>query len=156
MSGNAERTARERADFWSGAVLAALAVFALLWLIPVNVPGSAGDGQVAPSFFPSMAAVVVLICALGLMLVNVRALKAPGDGRGRLLLMEAGGWAVLAVLYFLALKHAGFIPAGIGGVIAGIAITQYRKRLWLAALLAIGLPFLLDAAVWRLFTIQLP
>lgn len=150
------RGAHGRLDFVSGALMALVALVLFVWFAPTFAPGEGGPGQIAPSFFPRMAAAVMFVCALLVMARNLRALSAPGTGEGLSLLSELAGWTVFAGGLYALLAWAGFVPAGIFAILCGVALTRYRKRLWLATILAVGLPFLIDWGVWKLFWIELP
>lgn len=155
--GNPEnRGAAGRLDFASGAVLALLSSVALFWIIPAAVPGGPSRGEVSPSFFPKMAAGVVLICSIAMMAINWRAFKEPSNGKGLELLFELAGWTAIAAATYALLAHLGFVAAGAFATAAGIAVSRYRRNRILLALLVVGLPFALKYGVWTVFTIQLP
>ena len=151
-----DQAARGRLDFISGAVLSALSAFAILWLIPRYVPGEASRGEIAPSTFPYMTSLVVLACSLALMASNWRSFRDATHSGGRRLLAELAGWALVSCGTLFLFSTFGFVAAGIFGVVCGIAVAGYRRHLWLLALIAVGLPFLLHFAVWQIFSIQLP
>lgn len=151
-----DQAARGRLDFLSGAVLSALCLFAILWLIPRYVPGEATRGEIAPSTFPYLTASVVLVCAITLMITNWRSFRQADHSGGRRLLAELGGWMLIASGTLLLFDRAGFVAAGIFSVICAMAVTRYRRHLWLLALIVVGLPFVLKYAVWQIFSIQLP
>jgi hypothetical protein len=133
-----------------------LSLLLFVWFIPTFAPGEGGPGQIAPSFFPRIAVAVVFVCALLIMAANARALAAPGAGEGGRLLAEIAGWTVFASPLFALLAFAGFVPAGMFGVLAGVALTRCRRQPLLILLLAVGLPLFLDWAVWTVFLIDLP
>jgi hypothetical protein len=151
-----DQGARRRLDFASGLVLSVLSLLALAWIIPMAVPGEASRGEVSPSFFPNLAAGIVLACSLALMAMNRRTLAEGVDAGGLRILAELIAWTVVGGTIWLVLARVGFLPASILATAAGVAVSRYRARLWLAALIALALPFLISRAVWMLFDIRLP
>lgn len=151
-----ERGASGRLDVVAGAVLAALSLGLFFWFVPTFAPGAGGPGQIAPSFFPRLAIAVVFVCALIVTVANLGALRRPSTGAGGRLLTEFGGWCLFAVVLFVLLRFAGFVPAGVYAVLCGTLLTRYRRRPILVGLIAIGLPLLLDWGAWSLFLVELP
>jgi hypothetical protein len=151
-----DRGARGRLDFQSGTALAVASVAAIFWLIPRYVPGEAVRGEIAPSTFPYLTAYVVLICSIALMITNWRNFRSAERSGGSLLLVELAGWVAIASITLLAFDRFGFIASGTFAVVCAMGVTRYRQHLWLLALIALGLPFLLKIAVWQIFSIQLP
>lgn len=152
----AERGARARLDLVMGAVLALVSLALFFWFIPTYAPGAGGKGQIAPSFFPRLAIIVVFVCALIVVLKNIAAFALPGDGSGLRLLAEIAGWTVFAGALFAILSWAGFVAGSCFAVLCGVILTRYRRRPVMIALLALGLPFLLNWAVWSIFLVELP
>jgi len=150
------RGVRGRLDFLSGAVLTAASLVAILWLIPGYVPGEATRGEIAPSTFPYITALVVMICSIALMITNWRNFRTVEQSGGWRILAELAGLTIVAGGTLLLIGRFGFVSAGIFAVVCAIYITHYRQHLWLLALISIGLPFLLKYGVWQIFTIQLP
>lgn len=158
MSEQAEQdqAARGRLDFLCGAVLSALCLFAIFWLIPRYVPGEATRGEIAPSTFPYLTVSVVLLCSIALMISNWRSFRQANHSGGRRILVELSGWMLIAGGTLFLFDRAGFVAAGVFSIFCAMAATRYRRHLWLLALIAVGLPFLLKYAVWQIFSIQLP
>ncbi|MGI3171018.1 tripartite tricarboxylate transporter TctB family protein [Pseudooceanicola sp. C21-150M6] len=148
--------AAARLDLISGLILIVISLLALVWVIPVAVPGEAARGEVAPSLFPNLAAGVILICSLALVIVNRRALRMSGDGSGSALLVELLGWAVFATLLMVVLKFIGFIAASIFASAVATLVARHRGRWWIPVIIALGLPVFLQWAVNALFYINLP
>lgn len=148
--------ARQRLDFYCGAVLAAASLTVLAWIIPNWVPDAGSRGAVAPSFFPRLSAWVVLICALGLMAANWRSFLAPTRTEGPRILLELAGWTVVGSLVWLLLRYWGFVPAAIAGTAVGIALSGYRDRPLLAAGVAVLLPLTIAWLVRTIFAVNLP
>ncbi|MGY6635449.1 MAG: tripartite tricarboxylate transporter TctB family protein [Alkalilacustris sp.] len=69
-----------RSDFWSGLVVAAFGVLALVWMIP-NYAGSNPFAQMPPELVPNIAAWIMVVCggvvAAGGLVGMVRARLAP-------------------------------------------------------------------------------
>lgn len=151
-----DQGASGRLDFLCGLVLALVALVALLWVIPAHVPGEATRGEVAPGFFPNLTAGVVLICSLALMAANWRSLGAPGHTGGLRIVIEVLGWAVFAIVIMGLMSRVGFIAASVLATATGVLVSRYRKRLWLAGLITLALPFAITQAIWALFHISLP
>ncbi len=151
-----DRGARRRLDLISALVLVAASLVALLWIIPVYVPGEGSRGGVAPSFFPNLTAGVVLVCAIVLVVVNRGGFALRLGAEGWRTLAELLGWGVLSVALWLLLRHAGFIVASIVGTGVLTVVARYRGKLWLPALIAVLLPVALYYAVAGLFDIFLP
>ena len=151
-----DRGARGRLDFQSGSALTIASLVAIFWLTPRYVPGEAVRGEIAPSTFPYLTAFVVLICSLTLMITNWRNFRSTDMSGGSRLLAELAGWVAIAGITLLAFDRLGFIASGTFAVLCAMTVTRYRQHLWLLALIAFGLPFLLKVSVWQIFSIQLP
>lgn len=153
---NTDQGAKRRLDFICGLVLAVLSLIALVWLIPVSVPGEASRGEVAPSFFPKLTAGVVLACSLGLVFLNRSTLQESSHTGGLQIVTEVVGWGVFATVIMLLLLHVGLAPASILATATATVVSRYRGRWWISAIIALSLPFVLQFAVQALFSIQLP
>lgn len=152
----ASASAAARLDLVVGAALVALSLALFFWFIPTFAPGEGGRGQIAPSFFPRLAVIVVFVCALLIVARNVLAFRRPGNGAGPRLACELVGWAVFAGILFAILSWAGFVAGACFAVVCGVVLTRYRRRPLLVAALALGLPLVLDYAVWSIFLVELP
>ena len=155
-AGATSRAGGGRLDLVCGGILAAASLYLFVHFVPTHAPGDSGPGQIAPSFIPRLALAVTGVCGCMVMAGGwrSRALAPVGDG-GRIL-SEMMGWALFSALLLGLLSLAGFVVAGVFGILAGVALTRYRRRPLVILLLAIGLPLLLDWAVWQLFWIELP
>lgn len=154
--GENNRGASGRLDFGAGVLMAALSLYLFFWFIPTFAPGEGGPGQIAPSFFPRFSIAVVFCCATIITATSFRNRAARVPGEAVQLVVEIVGWSLFALVLIALLQWAGFVPAGIFSVLSGVALTRYRKNYLLIGVLAVGLPILLDRAVWWLFTVELP
>ena len=55
-----------RTEIATAACLAAVAILALVWLVPVNTEPAASELDISPAFFPMLAATLVLVLSLAL------------------------------------------------------------------------------------------
>ena len=156
MSDDTHRGAGPRLDFFSGLVLTAVSLVALIWVIPAAVPGEASSGEVAPSFFPNLTAGVVLVCSVALVVANRAAVNTRLGPEGWRILAELAGWTIFAVTLWLMLRHLGFVAASVIATAVFTLVSRYRGRLWLVGLIAITLPVALRFGVEALFGINLP
>ena len=161
MSGPSEDTAggvRSSAavDIAAGLVLAAAALFALVWLVPANTRPASSAFDVAPGFFPSLAAWAVLILSIALVLARLRRL-APAEeaGAGFRVVGEIALWAAVASATVAGLSTVGFLPTAMVLMAATMAFAGVR-RWWLIALWAAVFPLLVERAAWLVFTVDLP
>jgi len=143
-------------DVAMGIVLAGLAALSLVWLIPTYVGGTADAGDVAPSFFPNLAAWVILVLSLGM--VAHRLMRArPGNGWPTAKALIAETLCSLAALVFIgmALPHLGYlITSGVVIMLGGL-IARYQKW-WMLVLVAVLFPLIVKFAAWRIFVVELP
>lgn len=140
-------------DIAAGLCLAALSVFALVWLIPNHTQPADSQFDVAPGFFPNLAAGAVLLLS-GLLLLR-RWGQAPGAGAGVRIVLELAVWSALSVAVMLALSHIGFlIMAPI--VIAGAMLFSGNRNWWLIAAITVIFPLAVNWAAWFIFTVDLP
>lgn len=142
------------ADVVAGAVLAVLAVAALFWLIPTQTVVGGNAYDVAPGFFPRVAAVVVLVLAAALVVSGLRR-RSTAAGGGWNVLGEAAVWAVVAPLAVVGLATIGFVVTSVLLVACGMIAAGARNRL-LIAVVAVLFPLAVDQAAWLVFTVDLP
>ena len=140
----------------AAAVLAAAALFSLLWLIPNHTQIAHSDNDVSPAFFPILAAATVLVLSLAMVVVRLtRGVGTSLDLSGLSVLRELVVWSVAAVTVYILMPIVGFIPTSVsiiamGGLAAG-------ARQWLVlALLAVGFSIAVDWGAWRIFAVDLP
>lgn len=140
-------------DIAAGLFLAVLSVFALVWLIPNHTQPADSQFDVAPGFFPNLAAGAVLLLS-GLLLLR-RWGQAPSGGGGARIVLEFVVWCALSVAVMLALSHIGFlIMAPV--VIAGAMLFSGSRNWWLIAAMTILFPLAVKWAAWFIFTVDLP
>ena len=148
-----------RQEIAAGAVLVGLSLFALLWLIPNHTGESTGDLEVAPGFFPQVAAGALLV--LSILLVGHRLIRFP---KLRNIRPATGGGAVLAEIAILAgggllvawaLGAAGYLVVAPAVMLAGL-LAGGERRWWTIGLVIAGV----TAATWfgadLLFGVVLP
>lgn len=151
----AETSSAAATDILLGLAFAALAAGALLWLIPNFVSHTAATSDIAPSFFPNLAASVILVLSLGMVAHRVtRTQPAPISSALRVF-GEAACLSAAAALLVYALSTIGFLPSAVGLILAGGLLARY-ERWWALGLLAIVFPVLVDIAAWRIFVVDLP
>ena len=121
-----------RSDFWSGLVVAAFGLLALLWMIP-NYAGSNPFAQMPPGLVPSIAAWFMIICgaivALGGLIGMLRDGLAPIT---REISWAAIGWALWPFLYVaVAIWFMTFIKiTWFGAVLIGGMLLLLGERRW--------------------------
>lgn len=140
-------------DIAAGLCLAAVSVFALVWLIPTHTQPADSQFDVAPGFFPNLAAGAVLLLS-GLLLLR-RWGQAPSGGGGLRIVMELGVWCALSVAVMLGLSHIGFLVMA-PVVIAGAMLFSGNRNWWLIAAMTMIFPLLVKWAAWFIFTVDLP
>ncbi len=140
-------------DIAAGLCLAALALFALLWLIPNHTQPADSQFDVAPGFFPNLAAGTVLL--LSVVLLARRWRQAPSGGGGLQVITEMAVWTALAVAIMLALSKLGFLVMA-PVVIAGAMVFSGNRTWWLIAAMALVFPLAVEGAAWVIFTVDLP
>lgn len=146
----------DRADIVTGLLLALLAGSALLWLIPYHTEAPVSRYDIAPGFFPSLAAWAVLVLSVGL--IGQRLLRfrhAAGLTGGGNIVIEIVIWSITALLIGLGLNTIGFLITATVLIAAGMYFAGYRNG-WLIAAIAMLFPLLIDQAAWQVFTVGLP
>ena len=155
-SANPDQGAKRRLDFICGLVLALLSLLALVWVIPMAVPGEASRGEVSPSFFPNLTAGIVFVCSVAMAIMNRGTLRESSHVGGVMILAEVVGWGLFATVIMMLLLHVGLLPASILATVTATFVSRYRGRWWITAVIAIALPFVLRFGVQALFSIDLP
>ena len=148
-----------RQELAAGAVLIGASLLALLWLIPNHTGAPADDLEVAPGFFPQVAAIAVLVLSVllvGHRLVRFSRLRAirPATG-GAAVLTEIAVLAAGGLLVAWALGAAGYLVVAPAVMIAGL-LAGGERRWWIVVPVAAGM----TAATWfgadLLFGVRLP
>ena len=123
-----------RSDFWSGLVVAAFGLLALLWMIP-NYAGGNPFAQMPPGLVPSIAAWAMIICggvvAAGGLLGMLRDGQLPVTTE---INWRAIGWALWPFLYVgVAIWFMTFIKITWFGafLIGGMLILLGERRWWM-------------------------
>ncbi|MDE0148139.1 MAG: tripartite tricarboxylate transporter TctB family protein [Rhodospirillaceae bacterium] len=148
-----------RQELAAGAVLIGLSLFVLLWLIPNHTGEATDDLEVAPGFFPQIAAVSLLV--LSVLLVGHRLVRFP---KLRSIRPATDGLAVLSEIAILAaggllvawaLGAVGYLVVAPAVMLAGL-LAGGERRWWVIALVIAGM----TAATWfgadLLFGVVLP
>jgi len=148
-----------RQELAAGAVLAGLSLFALFWLIPNHTGEATSDHEVAPGFFPQVAAGALLVLSLllvGHRLIRFRKLRSirPATG-GFAVLTEIAILAAGTLVVAWALGAAGYLVVAPAMMAAGL-LAGGERRWWAIGLVIAGM----TAATWfgadLLFGVQLP
>lgn len=145
-----------RTEITAAAVLVAVGLIALFWLVPNHTQPAMSENDISPAFFPALSAAVVISLALGMIAVRLTrrivttvALSGPG------ILAEQVIWAVAAFAIFLAMPVIGFVPTTILVIVLGAWAIGYRSWMFIA-LFAVGFATVVDFGVWQIFTVDLP
>jgi len=138
-------------DVVLGAVLLALSLFTLLWLIPVGIdsPGAVANPALAPAFWPriiviAIAFVSLIIMAQGL-LRRAQAFE-PGDREAGPAFTKADWWVVIAgaviAIYVWSMHWGGLVVPSIAALAATIAL-HGERRLIVILPVSVGVPTVL-------------
>ncbi len=146
-------------DIVAGLVLAALSLFALLWLIPTQTKSAAGAYDVSPGFFPRLAASAVLI--LSVIFVGhrvarfgqMRQQKTSSDGGA--ILTEIVVWTIACAAIWIGLWQIGFLVVA-PLVIAIAMVAAGVRRWWLIVIVAAGVTAATYWGAGSLFEVDLP
>nr|WP_163501239.1 hypothetical protein [Halomonas socia] len=144
-----------RMDFWSGAVVSALALALIIWVIPTYGGGGAAFG-LPPQLLASLGAWLMLICAAALSLVSAVKLWRAGESPIQL---PSGShlwhmlWPFLYVLGFIFLVDR-FPLTWIAPLLIGALLVILGERRWylvlpVAVVPALGL-YVLTAHLMRI------
>ena len=146
-----------RSDFWSGLVVAAFGVLALVWAIP-NYAGSNPFAQMPPELVPSIAAWVMVVCggvvAAGGLVRLLRERLAPVtaeiDWRGV-------GWSLWPFLYVGAVIWVMSLGVKITWMgpflIAGMLVLLGERRWWMVlgcSVVPVALLYVLSVYLMRI------
>lgn len=143
-------------DLVAGCVLAASALLALFWLIPAHTQPALSEFDVAPGFFPNMAAGAVLALSTVLIIVRFRTLRqAMVSGDRTFILVDIAIWSFVGLATIGGMQTIGFVWTAPVLIAAGMVFSGCRT-LWLIAVLAIAFPVIVDFAAWHIFTVELP
>lgn len=146
-------------DIAAGLVLAALSLFALLWLIPTQTKGAAGAYDVSPGFFPQVAASAVLILSvmfLGHRFVRFRRMRQrPSSSDGGAIVTEIAVWAVACAAIWIGLWQVGFLVVA-PLIIVGAMVAAGVRRWWLIVLIAAATTVATYYGAEHLFEVALP
>lgn len=145
-----------RTEIAAAAVLAAAAAFAMIWLIPAHTQPASSDLDIAPAFFPMLAASIVLVLSLAMIVVRLtRDVASLVTFSARRVLVELVIWAGVALAIRLALTSLGFLPTAILVVALGGIAVGFR-RWWVLGLLAVVFSAVVDVGAWQIFTVDMP
>lgn len=158
MTGTDQKAGHDGAaiDIAAGLVLAATALFAILWLVPENTESASSEFDIAPAFFPTLSAGIVLVLAIGMVVHRIVARPARDAAlSGMGILAETIVSLGIAALAVAGLVHLGFLP--VATLLIGAGMVAAGQRNWLL-IIAISLvfPVLIDQGAWLIFTVDLP
>lgn len=143
-------------DLAAGLVLCGLSLFAIAWLIPNYTQPADSNFDVAPGFFPRLAAGVVLVLSLGMIGHRLLRMAAtPGAASGVAAVAEFVAWCVIAAGLYLLLVHVGFLAMAFAAIALGSILSGSRNWPVIAALTVL-LPLAVDWGAWLVFTVDLP
>lgn len=143
-------------DIVAGLVLAAMAILALVWLIPTYIEVGTSKFDVGPAFFPQLTAALVLVLSLVLVLIRTaRYRSGTGEPTGRYAIGELAFWVALSGLTMLGITSVGFVITS-GTLIAFGAVLSGYRIWWAIALLAVIFPVVVDQIAWLIFTVDMP
>ena len=159
-TGRAEQNRPEDAspliDVVAGLLLAAMSLFALLWLIPNHTGAALSEHDISPGFFPTFAAWAVLALSVLFVATRAGALRSAAQTAGGLsIVIEIAVWSLAGALTVLGLSTVGFLIAA-PILIAAWMIVGGRRAWWQLLLLALLFPLVIDQLAWIVFTVQLP
>lgn len=146
-------------DIAAGLVLAALSLFALLWLIPTQTKGVADDYDIAPGFFPRVAAAAVLILSVafvGHRIVRFGQMRQrPSSSDGPAILTEIAVWTIATAAIWIGLWQVGFLA--VAPLIVAIAMVAAGvRRWWLIVVIAAATTVATYYGAEHLFEVELP
>ena len=145
-----------RTEIVTAACLAAVAILALVWLVPVNTQPAASELDISPAFFPMLAATLVLVLSLALIaeLVFLSA-KSTASHSIKTIVSELVIWGAVTFVMLACLPKVGFIAVSTTVIVLGGIAMGYR-RWWVLTLLAIVFSLTVDFGAWKIFTVDLP
>ena len=145
-----------RTEIATAACLAAVAILALVWLVPVNTQPAASELDISPAFFPMLAAALVLFLSLALIAeLFFLGAKTTANHSSKTIVSELVIWAVVTFVIWACLPKVGFIAVSTTVIVLGGIAMGYR-RWWVLTLLAIVFSLTVDFGAWKIFTVDLP
>jgi hypothetical protein len=158
--------AMKKMDLFAALIIVLLAGFALIWLIPNHVSSRHDVGDLPPTLIPYLSAGILGIAGLLLGISAWRKKELESDdtetseaaetlGFGLNELGNLGILAVVSLIYWLVMKHAGFELASGALIITGMWYGGFRK-IWIIAAAAICIPVFFSRLAWYTLDIQLP
>lgn len=150
-----------RLEVAAGLILAAAAALTLFWLIPNHTEPSLSEHDIAPGFFPALAAWAVLILSLLFIVTRLHALRkeiptgASFSVSSLSVATEIAVWGLAGLLTVIGLTTAGFLVTA-PLLIAFWMFVGGRRIWWQVLLLALLFPLLLEQLAWIVFTVRLP
>jgi len=145
-------------DIAAGLFLAAVAIGAIAWLVPLHTKVSSTVHDIQPGFIPSLSAWIVLVLSTWLFVVNTYRLRASarvGTVSGRTVVVEVVVWSAVAALAMFGLSVIGFLIVAPILICGGMVFAGFRN--WrIIGLLSVLFPLLIDQAAWIIFTVDLP
>ncbi len=143
-------------DIAAGIVLAAISIFALVWLFPNYIVPATGENDIGPEFFPKLAAWAVLGLSILLVTSQIMRFNRSDTGiAGRTILFEIAAWMAISVVTLLGILKIGLFIISPLIIILGAVLCGYRKW-WIIVVLAVIFPVVLEQAAWLVFTVDLP
>lgn len=121
-----------RSDFWSGILVAAFGLLAVLWMIP-NFAGSNPFAQMPPGLLPSIGAWLMVVCG------------AIVAAKGLFQMLRAGIAPLTADLHWSSVAWAAWPFAYVG---VAIWFMSFIKITWFGAFLIGGMLILLGERRW--------
>ena len=145
-----------RTEIATAVCLAAVAILALVWLVPVDTQPAASELDISPAFFPMLAATLVLVLSLALIaeLVFLSA-KSTASHSIKTIVSELVIWGAVTFVMLACLPKVGFIAVSTTVIVLGGIAMGYR-RWWVLTLLAIVFSVIVDFGAWKIFTVDLP
>ena len=152
----ADSTAAVRTEIAAAILLMAAALVAVFWLVPASTEPATSEFDIAPAFFPMLAAGLVFLLSLAMVVVRLtRRVVSSIELAGPVILGELAVWCAAGVVIWFALPVLGFIPTSILVVALGGVLTGYRQW-WVLAVLAVLFSVMVDFGAWQIFTVDLP
>lgn len=142
-----------RSELASGVILALAGLVLAIWVIPMeSAPGD--EGEIAPGFMPSAAAITLVLLGALLALSALRADAQDAGPVGWLFLLGAavGLAASVGVIAVTGFKIGGAVTVATLGFIMG---ARGAARWWMLAI-AIALPVLTHTLAWHGLRLALP
>lgn len=125
-----------RKDVVLGAILLALSLFTLFWLIPVGIdsPGAVANPALAPAFWPRIIVIAIAMVSLIIMvqgLLGSAQAVEPGDPEAGPAFTRADWWVIIAgaviAIYLWAMHWGGLVVPSIAALAATTALHGERR-----------------------------